>query len=114
MHSSEEESAPDVTTDNDAASSPIAERAALQNLQIGTTVRGLSPSGVAQIESVAEIIGSQAIKVIYRDDTGNLKDRLLYQDDLGGIEVIEAGRPWSFDGLRAVSLGGAPHTARPR
>ena len=107
MHSSEEESAPDVATDNDAASSPIADRAALQNLQIGTTVRGLAPSGVAQIESVAEIIGSQAIKVIYRDGSGNLKDRLLYQDDLGGIELIEAGRPWSFDGdgelLRLVS-----------
>ncbi len=107
MHSSEEESAPDVTTNNDAASPSIGDRAAFQDLQIGTTVRGLAPSGVAQIESVAEIIGGQAIKVIYRDDTGNLKDRLLYQDDLGGIELIEAGRPWSFDGdgelLRLVS-----------
>ena len=97
----------DAAADKSSGAASNIDRPELPGLQIGTTVRGLAPSGVAQIESVAEIIGSQAIKVIYRDDTGNLKDRLLYQDDLAAIEVVEIGRPWSFDGdgeiLRLVS-----------
>ncbi len=82
-------------------------RPTLQKLQIGVTVNGLAPSGAAKIESVTEMIGSQAVKVIYRDASGNLGERIIYQDDAATIEVVEAGRPWSFDGdgeiLRLVS-----------
>ena len=47
------------------------------------------------------------LKVIFRDGEGPLGERLLYRDDEPSLELVEIGRPWSFDGdgdlLRLVS-----------
>lgn len=78
----------------------------LEDLHTGARVRGLSGDGPALVESI-QWIGSQGIKVIYRDPSGPLAERLLYRDDEPTLQVVEAGRPWSFDGdgelLRLVS-----------
>ncbi len=80
--------------------------ARLEDLATGTRRTGLAASGSATIESV-QWIGEQALKVIYRDGDGQLSDRLLYRDDEPSLELVEMGRPWSFDGdgdlLRLVS-----------
>ena len=80
--------------------------ARLEDLTVGTRVKGLLASHVATVES-AQWIGQQALKVIFRDGDGQLGDRLLYRDDEPSLELAEAGRPWSFDGdgdlLRLVS-----------
>ena len=43
----------------------------------------------------------------FRDGDGRLGERLLYRDDESSLELVEMGRPWSFDGdgdlLRLVS-----------
>ena len=43
----------------------------------------------------------------HRDGDGQLSERLLYRDDEPSLELVELGRPWSFDGdgdlLRHVS-----------
>ncbi len=79
---------------------------ALEDLTAGASVRGLLASGVATVESV-QWIGEQAVKVIFRDGEGQLGERLLYRDDEPSLELVEMGRPWSFDGdgdlLRLVS-----------
>ena len=78
----------------------------LEDLTAGASVRGLLASGVATVESV-RWIGQQALKVIFRDGEGQLGERLLYRDDEPSLELVEMGRPWSFDGdgdlLRLVS-----------
>ncbi len=80
--------------------------ARLEDLTTGTRLTGLAASGSATVESV-QWIGEQALKVIYRDSEGQLSDRLLYRDDEPSLELVEMGRPWSFDGdgdlLRLVS-----------
>ncbi len=78
--------------------------ARLEDLAAGTRLTGLAASGTAAVESV-QWIGAQALKVIYRDSEGQLSDRLLYRDDEPSLELVEMGRPWSFDGdlLRLVS-----------
>jgi len=80
--------------------------ARLEDLATGTRLTGLAASGSATVESV-QWIGEQALKVIYRDSDGQLGDRLLYRDDEPSLELVEMGRPWSFDGdgdlLRLVS-----------
>ncbi len=78
--------------------------ARLEDLSTGTRLTGLAASGSATVES-AQWIGEQALKVIYRDGDGQLSDRLLYRDDEPSLELVEMGRPWSFDGdlLRLVS-----------
>jgi len=78
----------------------------LEDLTAGTRLTGLAASGVATVES-AQWIGQQAIKTIFRDSAGQLGERLLYRDDEPSLDLVEMGRPWSFDGdgdlLRLVS-----------
>lgn len=80
--------------------------AKLEDLSAGTRVSGLGGFGTSTVESI-HWYGQQALKVIYRDGSGHLGERLLYRDDEPAIELVEAGRPWSFDGdgalLRLVS-----------
>ncbi len=80
--------------------------ARLEDLTTRTRLTGLVASGSATVESV-QWIGDQALKVIFRDGDGQLSDRLLYRDDEPSLELVELGRPWSFDGdgdlLRLVS-----------
>ena len=78
----------------------------LEDLTTGTRLIGLAANGVATVES-AQWIGQQALKVIFRDGDGQLGEQLLYRDDEPSLELVEMGRPWSFDGdgdlLRLVS-----------
>ncbi|RMG94076.1 MAG: DEAD/DEAH box helicase, partial [Deltaproteobacteria bacterium] len=71
--------------------------ARLEDIHTGTRMAGLTPSGVATVESV-QWIGQQALRVVFRGEDNRLGERLLYRDDEPTLEVVEAGRPWSFDG----------------
>lgn len=70
--------------------------AKLEDLKPGSSVEGLSPSGPARIVTV-EWIGDQAIKVIYEDPNGGVKDRLVYRDEEHMFNIATAGPIWSFD-----------------
>jgi superfamily II DNA or RNA helicase len=77
----------------------------LEDIQTGTRLRGLTPGSVATVKAV-NWYGDQAVEVIF--DAGHgVQDRLVYRDDEASLELVEAGRPWSFDGdgelLRLVS-----------
>jgi hypothetical protein len=80
--------------------------ASLEHLQSGVFVKGLAPSGAAKIVHI-EWFGDQAVKVTYEDSIGTVRNRLVYRNEEPTLEVVEAGRPWSFDGdggpLRLVS-----------
>ena len=80
--------------------------ATLEDLQAGAFIRGLAPEGSAKVIHI-EWFGDQAVKVIYEDATGVVRNRLVYRNEELSLEVSDAGRPWSFDGdgalLRLVS-----------
>src|SRR5690606_22208584 len=43
-------------------------------------------------------VGTVAVEVTYKDSSGRLGNELIYRDREPTLEVVEAGRPWSFDG----------------
>ena len=71
--------------------------ARLEDLRPAAAVRGVVPDGLATVVNV-EWFGSDAVDLTYRDASGRIASELLYRHDEPRIEVVEAGRPWSFDG----------------
>lgn len=71
--------------------------AALEELRVGATVRGLAPEGLAAVVQV-QWFGTQAVEVTYRDAAGQLRSRLVYGSDEPALEIDANGRHWSFDG----------------
>jgi len=55
----------------------------------------------------ASWFGDHGVELIYTDPQGSLQQRLVYRDDEESLELVQGGRPWSFDGdgdlLRLVS-----------
>lgn len=45
-----------------------------------------------------EWFGDQAIKVTFEDATGKVGQRLVFRNEEPTLDVVRAGRPWSFDG----------------
>lgn len=69
----------------------------LEELTRGAAVRGIFPDGLVTINDV-RWIGTVAIEVTYKDTSGRLGNELIYRDREPTLEVVESGRPWSFDG----------------
>jgi hypothetical protein len=61
------------------------------------------------------VIGSEALELTYKSPNGKVANELLYRHDEERIEVVELGRPWSFDGdgglFRLVSEAHRIHLA---
>ncbi|MBT4892460.1 MAG: DUF3883 domain-containing protein [Gammaproteobacteria bacterium] len=68
----------------------------LEELKAGASVEGLTPSGAAKVVNV-EWFGDQAVKVIFEDANGSVKDRLVYRDEEQTLKIASTGRSWSFD-----------------
>ena len=75
--------------------------ARLEDLKRDTIVKGiLLDQQVTVID--AKWIGSAAIELTYKDEGGNLGDTLVYRDSEPSLEIVTAGRLWSFDGDGAL------------
>jgi superfamily II DNA or RNA helicase len=86
----------------------------LEELKANTVIRGILPdSNVTVINS--KWFGSDALELTYKTPTGSLGSTILYRSDENNVEVITAGRPWSFDGdgslFRLVSEANRIHLA---
>lgn len=75
--------------------------ARLEDLTQGTSVRGILPDGVITVVSV-QWFGSEALELTYKGPTGRVANELLYRHDEPRLNVVEHGRPWSFDGDGAL------------
>lgn len=62
-----------------------------------TVLRGILPDASVTVVNV-QWYGSDAIELTYKTATGKVSNELLYRHDESRLEVVEAGRPWSFDG----------------
>ena len=71
--------------------------AKLEDLKRGAAVKGVLPGSLVIVVNV-KWYGSAAIELTYKDPSGQPHVELLYRDREPLLEVVEAGRPWSFDG----------------
>src|SRR5947208_6381401 len=69
----------------------------LEDLQPNAAVRGILPDSLVTVVNV-HWFGSEALELTYKNPTGRVANELLYRHDEARLEVVEQGRPWSFDG----------------
>src|SRR5271163_3300882 len=69
----------------------------LEELQPNAAIRGILPDQVVTIVNV-QWFGTQALELTYKGPSGRVANELLYRHDEQRLEVVEHGRPWSFDG----------------
>jgi len=69
----------------------------LEELTPGAALRGILPEQSVTVVSV-RWFGSQALELTYKTRAGTVASELLYRDDEPRLELVERGRPWSFDG----------------
>ena len=69
----------------------------LEDLTPNASVRGVLPTDLATVVSV-QWFGSEAIELTYKDAAGRVANELLFRHDESRLEIVEEGRPWSFDG----------------
>ena len=70
--------------------------ALLEELKRGSTVRGILADCLVTVVDV-HWHGSAAVELTYKDPQGKPASELLFRDREPSIEIVEAGRPWSFD-----------------
>ena len=73
----------------------------LEDLQANAAVRGVLAEGLATVVGV-QWFGSEALELTYKTPAGKVANELLYRDDEPRLEIVEVGRPWSFDGDGAL------------
>jgi SNF2 family DNA or RNA helicase len=73
----------------------------LEDLQVNAAIRGLLPDSLVTVVSV-QWFGSEALELTYKTPTGRVANELLYRSDEQRLEIVERGRPWSFDGDGAL------------
>src|SRR6266478_3533658 len=69
----------------------------LEDLTPNASVRGILPDSLATVVNV-QWFGAEALELTYKTPACKLANELLYRHDEQRIEVVEEGRPWSFDG----------------
>lgn len=71
--------------------------AKLEDLRRDAAVRGILADCLITVVGI-KWYGSAAIELTYKDPARKLGIVLLYRDHEPSLEVVDAGRPWSFDG----------------
>src|SRR6476469_5279305 len=69
----------------------------LEALLPNSTVKGILPDSLVTVVNV-QWFGSTSLDLTYKTTTGKVANELLYRHDEPRLEVVELGRPWSFDG----------------
>ena len=73
----------------------------LEDLRANAAVHGVLADGLVTVVSV-QWFGSEALELTYKTPAGKVANELLYRDDEARLEIVEVGRPWSFDGDGAL------------
>lgn len=69
----------------------------LEDLIPESSLRGILPDASVAVVSV-HWHGSDALTLVYRRTDGRVADEILYRHDESRLQIVEHGRPWSFDG----------------
>src|SRR5438046_1347875 len=73
----------------------------LEELNPGTSIKGILPDMLVTAVN-AQWFGSEALELTYKSPLGRVGNQLLYRHDEPKLELVAAGRPWSFDGDGAL------------
>src|SRR3954462_11215970 len=73
----------------------------LEDIQPNASLRGILPDALVTVVAV-QWFGSNALELTYKTVAGKVANELLYRDDEARLEIVEQGRPWSFDGDGAL------------
>jgi SNF2 family DNA or RNA helicase len=73
----------------------------LEQLQPNAAVRGIVPDALVVVVSV-QWFGSEALELTYKTASGKVANELVYRHDEPRLELVEQGKPWSFDGDGAL------------
>jgi len=73
----------------------------LEQLKPNAALRGILPDALVTVVSV-QWFGSEALELTYKTAAGKVANELIYRHDEARLEVVEQGRPWSFDGDGAL------------
>src|SRR5437879_5344991 len=73
----------------------------LEDLQTNASLRGILPDALGTVVNV-QWFGSEALELTSTDPSARVANQLLYRHDEPRLEVVEEGRPWSFDGDGAL------------
>jgi SNF2 family DNA or RNA helicase len=73
----------------------------LEEIQTNAAIRGIIPDALVTVVSV-QWFGSEALELTYKTPSGKVANELLYRHDEPRLEIVEQGRPWSFDGDGAL------------
>lgn len=73
----------------------------LEQLQPDAAVRGIVPDALVLVVSV-KWFGTEALELTYKTASGKVANEILYRDAESQLELVEQGRPWSFDGDGAL------------
>jgi SNF2 family DNA or RNA helicase len=73
----------------------------LEQLQPNAAIRGIIPDALVSVVNV-QWFGSEALELTYKTPAGKVANELLYRHDEPRLELVEQGRPWSFDGDGAL------------
>lgn len=68
----------------------------LEDLRPNAAVRGIVPDSLVTVVAV-QWLGGAALELTYKTPVGKVANELLYRHDEPRLEVVEVGRPWSFD-----------------
>lgn len=75
--------------------------AKFEELKREACVRGISPSGLVAVVD-AQWFGCNVVQLTYRDAAGRVNQELMYRDRQAGLEIVSAGKPWTFDAEGAI------------
>ena len=73
----------------------------LEDIQNNAAIRGIIPDALVTVVNV-QWFGSEALELTYKTPSGKVANELLYRHDEPRLEIVEQGRPWSFDGDGAL------------
>lgn len=68
----------------------------LESIAKGALVSGIEEGRVVRVVS-ADLLGDNALSVVYKTDDGRLGERVLFRSNESELSIATAGRPWSFD-----------------
>jgi superfamily II DNA or RNA helicase len=71
--------------------------AKLEDLTTGTLVKGILPDALTELVN-SKWHGSDVLEVFYKDSSGRVGTEILFRDREPTLQIVTAGRPWSFDG----------------
>ena len=73
----------------------------LEDLRANAAAKGILPDALVTVVNT-QWFGFDALELTYKTAAGKDANELLYRHDEPRIEVVEQGRPWSFDGDGAL------------